>query len=101
MSFDKLVRDNIPNIIEQSGRIAKFRVMNDEEYKTELIKKLQEEVDEFKESENIEELADILEVIYALAKAKGSSVKEVENIRIHKAEERGSFDKKIFLMKNN
>jgi len=94
----KLVRDKIPEIIEKNNEKAITRIATDEEYKLELIKKLKEEIDEFAESGEIEELADILEVVYAISKHKNISLEELEKKRIKKAEERGSFDKKIILM---
>ncbi len=81
MSFNKLVRDRIPDIIKESGHTPYYRIMNDDEYWNELVKKLQEEVDEFVESGNIEELADILEVVYSIALAKKITKEELENIR--------------------
>lgn len=97
MSFNKLVRDKIPKIIESEGRTCKYRVLSQEEYLIELKKKLQEEVNEFLESDNPEELADILEVLYALGSAVGSSEKEIDQIREKKAEKRGAFKDRIYL----
>ena len=99
MSFNKLVRDKIPEIIKKEGRLCKYRIMDKEEYIRELRKKLKEEVQEFLESGNKEELADILEVVYALSKAQNCSEEELNNIRKLKIENRGAFDKKIFLEK--
>ncbi len=101
MSFNKLVRDRIPDIIKESGHTPYYRIMNDDEYWNELVKKLQEEVDEFVESGNIEELADILEVVYSIALTKKITKEELENIREEKKNERGSFDNKIFLIKKD
>ena len=97
--YNKLVRDKIPAIIEGNGETAVTRVLSDEEYKAELITKLQEEVKEFLESEETEELADIVEVIYGLLNYKGMSIDEFEKIRIAKAQKRGGFLDKIFLEK--
>lgn len=97
MSFNKLVRDKIPEIIEIEGRKCKYHVLDDDEYVKELKKKLNEEVIEFLESDNPEELADILEVVYALGKANRCSEKEINEIRDRKAAKRGAFEKKIFL----
>ncbi len=91
MSGDKLVRDNLPEIYKDKT----YHVANDSEYHRELIKKLQEEVDEFKESEEVEELADILEVVYAIANFKEVSAEELNKIREKKAEQKGRFEKKI------
>jgi len=87
----KLVRDKIPEMFN----FANIRVANDEEYRRFLLEKLQEEVDEFKQDLNIEELADILEVVHAISKHKGTSIRDLEELRIKKAEIRGSFDKRI------
>ena len=97
MSFNKLVRDKIPEIIEKEGRKCKYHILDDDEYVKELKKKLNEEVIEFLESDNPEELADILEVVYALGKANCCSEKEINEIRNRKATKRGAFEKKIFL----
>ena len=67
MSYIKLVRDNIPDVIIASGQTPITRVLSDKEYIDELFKKLGEEYEEFLEARNLEELADMLEVIYALA----------------------------------
>ena len=98
-TFNKLVRDKIPAIIENNGEVAVTRVLSDEEYKTELITKLQEEVKEFLDSEETEELADIVEVIYGLLNYKGVSIQEFEKIRLNKVQKRGGFQDKIFLEK--
>ena len=95
--YNKLVRDNIPEIIRNSGETAHILFLDDVSYLKELRKKLLEETNEFLESEEIVELADILEVIEALAKAKGSSLDEIMNLKIKKSIKNGSFDKKLFL----
>lgn len=87
----KLVRDKIPELFN----FKNIYVADDSEYSQALISKLQEEVNEFKKDNNAEELADIIEVIHAIAKNKGISVQEVEKIREKKANERGKFDNKI------
>ncbi|MBL3284209.1 Nucleoside triphosphate pyrophosphohydrolase [Rickettsiales endosymbiont of Paramecium tredecaurelia] len=93
----KLVRDEIPKIIEKTGRGCNVRVLDEEEYFLELKKKLVEEVDEFLAETNLEELADIVEVIYALAKAIGHDVKKLDSMRRKKKSERGAFEQKLFL----
>ena len=95
--YNKLVRDKIIDIIEADGRIAKYRILDDNEYRQELNKKLQEEVKEYLEDNNVEELADIVEVIYGILNSMDVSIKEFEKIRINKQEKRGAFDKKIYL----
>ena len=97
--YNKLVRDKIIDIIEADGRIAKYRILDDNEYRQELNKKLQEEVKEYLEDNNVEELADIIEVIYGILNSMDVSIKEFEKIRINKQEKRGAFEKKIYLEK--
>lgn len=95
--YNKLVRDKITDIITADGRIAKYRILDDNEYRQELNKKLQEEVKEYLEDNNVEELADIVEVIYGILNSMDVSIKEFEKIRINKQEKRGAFEKKIYL----
>lgn len=95
--YNKLVRDKILDIIEADGRIAKYRILDDNEYRQELNKKLQEEVKEYLEDNNVEELADIVEVIYGILSSMNVSIQEFEKIRINKQEKRGAFEKKIYL----
>lgn len=95
--YNKLVRDNIPEIIRNSGETPHISFLDDASYLKELRKKLLEETKEFLESEEIVELADILEVIEALAKAKGSSLDEIMNLKIKKSIKNGAFDKRLFL----
>lgn len=95
--YDKLVRDNIPEIMINKGCKPVTRVLDDEEYLNELNKKLLEEVNEYLTDNNIEELADIKEVFNSILKAKGISIDELERVRLDKAEKRGSFNEKIFL----
>ena len=95
--YNKLVRDKITDIIEADGRIAKYRILDENEYRRELNKKLQEEVKEYLEDNNVEELADIVEVIYGILNSMDVSIKEFEKIRINKQEQRGAFEKKIYL----
>lgn len=95
--YNKLVRDKITNIIEAEGRIVKYRILDNDEYKQELNKKLQEEVKEYLEDNNVEELADIVEVIYGILNSMNVSIQEFEEVRINKQERRGAFEKKIYL----
>lgn len=87
--YNKLVRDKIPEIMISNGAKPVVRELSDEEYSVELNKKLQEEVTEYLESENIEELADIQEVILAILKLKGVSEEDLEKTRIDKVLKRG------------
>ena len=96
--FNKLVRDKIPDIIRAQGEMAFTRVLEIEEYKKHLDKKLDEEIKEYRTDHNLEELADILEVIYALCKADGHTIEELHALRKNKYDERGGFDDRIFLI---
>ena len=95
--YNKLVRDKIPEIIEASGKTCETEILSDEEYLQMLDKKLDEELAEYYKDQNIEELADLLEVLYAMAKAKGYSIEELHHVRIEKQKIRGGFDMKILL----
>ena len=97
ISYHKLVRDRIPQIIEAGGKRCVWSVLSDEDYLALLDEKLNEELAEYQESKSLEELADLLEVIRAVAAARGSSIAEVEAIRRDKAAKRGGFEKKILL----
>ena len=90
IEYHKLVRDQIPEIIEKDG-------LSKEDYITLLDQKLNEELAEYQESKSMEELADLLEVMSAVAAARGSSIEEVEKIRVRKKEKRGGFEKRILL----
>lgn len=95
--YDKLVRDKIPNIIRSGGEEYVVEFVNDSR-KAELLEaKLQEEVGEFLEDKNLEELADIMEVIFGLAKSLGYSEEELIDKRNEKREERGGFDSGVVL----
>ncbi len=96
--YNKLVRDKIPEIIQQDGKKCETRILNNEEYIEMLDAKLDEEMAEYHKDQNLEELADILEVVYSVAKARGYSVDALENLRKEKAEKRGGFDDKIMLL---
>lgn len=96
-THNKLIRDKIPEIIEASGRILVIRTLDDTEYLTELDRKLNEECAEYQADKNLEELADMLEVIYAIAEARGHSLEELEQVRAEKAAKRGGFKKRIYL----
>ena len=98
IKYNKLVRDKIPEIISNHRKIPITRILTEEEYQSELRKKLREEVDEFEDSGKAEELADILEVIYALAALDGVSQNELNQIREIKRIERGGFEQRILLI---
>jgi len=94
---NKLVRDKIPEIIEKSGKKAITHTLTQEEYLSELDRKLNEECAEYQADKSLEELADMLEVMYAVAEARGYSVAELEQVRAEKAEKRGRFADRIYL----
>lgn len=96
ITYNKLVRDKIPQIIALDGKEAVTRILDDDEYLKELIKKLGEEYEEFKQDISLTELADIQEVILALADMIASR-QELEETRKLKVEIRGAFKDKIFL----
>ncbi len=94
-TYEKLVRDGIPAILDKKGIPYEKRIASDAEYRTELIKKLVEEAAEFAEQGDPEELADVLEVIEALRKLP--EYVDAETLRLVKREERGGFDERIIL----
>lgn len=94
-SYNKLVRDKIPEILDTKGVSYELRIASDTEYRAELIKKLSEEAQEFAEAGDPEEFADFLEVAAALRQL--TEYANVEEIRLKKREERGGFDKRIIL----
>lgn len=95
--YNKLVRDKIPEIIESKGGYCRTEILDEQAYLEELQKKLDEEVAEYRQDDTIEELADIVEVVYALVKAHGITFSHFESVRKKKKEERGGFEKRIFL----
>ena len=96
-TYNKLVRDKIPSIIEKNNEKPNTRVLSDEEYIKELNIKLQEEMKEYLDSGDVEELADLEEVLRAVLDYKKVSYEEFEGIRKAKVEKRGAFKDKIFL----
>jgi predicted house-cleaning noncanonical NTP pyrophosphatase (MazG superfamily) len=98
MIYNKLVRDKIPAIIESQGQIPHTRILTPEEYTAALARKLDEEVGEFHAEQNLEELADILEVVYALAENLGHSKEELQAVYQRKHDARGGFRDRIYLI---
>ena len=98
MKYNKAIRDKIPEIIQKDGYSCSVKPLPDEQFLEHLEKKISEEVAEYQNDKNPEELADILEVIYRIAQLKGVSKEKLEKIRIKKSEERGGFDKNLFLI---
>ena len=97
IQYNKLVRDRILEIIESSGKTCKVEILSDEDYLSMIDAKLDEELTEYHKDQNIEELADLMEVIYAAAIARGYSIEQLEQVRAQKAKKRGGFEKKILL----
>jgi len=93
--YNKLVRDKIPEILDNKGIAYEKRVATTEEYKFELIRKLGEEIVEFTVAGDIEELADIAEVMEALKKLPEYS--DLEAVRVQKREVKGGFEQRIIL----
>ena len=96
--YNKLVRDRIPEIIEGSGAKCNTKILSDDEYLKMVDAKLDEELAEYHADQNIEELADLLELIRAAALARGYTLDELEAVRAEKAKKRGGFNEKIFLI---
>lgn len=96
-TYNKLVRNKISDIIKSQGNSCKLRILSDTDFLIQLEQKLSEEVSEYKRSKSIDELADILEILYTLTNKLGYTIGELEAARLKKLEERGGFDKRIFL----
>ena len=100
--YNKLVRDRIPEIIEMSGQTLTSRILDEDDYLIEINRKMHEELAEYEEArtneDSIEELADLLELIYAAANTYGTTIEELEKIRLDKAKKRGGYDERIFLV---
>lgn len=95
--YNKLVRDRIPEIIDADGKTCIWEILSDKEYLRLLDEKLNEELAEYQQSKSLEELADLLEVMYSVVKARGWTLEQLEQVRAGKAVERGGFEKKILL----
>lgn len=96
--YNKLVRDKIPQIIAAQGEHPCIRILEEEEYRILLEQKLDEEVGEYHRDKNSEELADILEVVFALASSIGCTREELMDIYEQKHTARGGFQERIFLI---
>jgi len=95
MKNKKLIRDNIDDIIDKKGIDYKTHIADNKEYEEALVLKLKEEVEEFSNEQNEEELADILEVIHAIIDFKKFKLNDIEKIRKEKAAKNGTFKKRI------
>ena len=96
-TYNKLVRDRIPEIIESDGKTCVTETLSDARYLEMLDAKLNEELAEYQESKSLEELADLLEVLQAVVLARGWTWEQLEEVRQKKAAKRGGFEKKILL----
>lgn len=97
MVYNKLVRDRIPEIIAAAGKSCTTEILSEQDYLQMLDAKLDEELAEYHKDQNIEELADLLEVIRAVAVAREYTLEELERVRAEKAAKRGGFEKRILL----
>ena len=95
--YHKLVRDLIPEIVEADGKTCVCETLSDKEYLCLLNQKLNEELAEYQESKSLEELADLLEVMQDVVKARGCTMEQLESLRAEKAAKRGGFEKKLLL----
>ncbi|OJD58706.1 phosphoribosyl-ATP pyrophosphohydrolase [Bacillus sp. N35-10-4] len=100
-TYNKLIRNKIPQIIKANGKTPTTRILSEDEYIKEICKKTEEELTEYLEAttkeHKLEELSDLLELINALAEYEGATLEEIDKIRRKKAEERGGFQNRIFL----
>ncbi|MEK3883650.1 nucleoside triphosphate pyrophosphohydrolase [Paenibacillus sp. PL2-23] len=101
-TYNKLVRDNIPQVIEATGKTFRTRILDDAEYRVELHTKLREEMNEYLSAMNsadaLEELADLLEVVRALSVIHCSTPDALEALRAQKAAKRGGFQERVYLI---
>ena len=98
-SYNKLVRDLIPEVIKKSGKECDIEIANMEQRRELLEAKLMEEVNEYLEDKNLEELADVMEVLFGLAHNLGYSEDDLLKKREEKLKERGGFKEGVVLKK--
>ncbi|MGE6486917.1 nucleoside triphosphate pyrophosphohydrolase [Paenisporosarcina sp. NPDC076898] len=100
--YNKLVRDGIPSIIKAKNQKFRMNILDTDQHAIEIMNKLVEELTEYQEAptneDAVEELADLLELIYAVLPLHGSSIEELEKVRLAKREKRGGFDKGFYLI---
>ena len=96
--YHKLVRDRIPEIIESTGKTCRTEVLDDRAYLALLDEKLGEELAEYQQSESLEELADLLEVMEAVVSARGYTWEQLLAVKAEKKAARGGFEDKLLLM---
>lgn len=96
-TYNKLVRDRIPDIVKQDGKRAAFRYLEEDEVIVQLFNKLSEETAELQDAQNVEEVADVIEVLFAIAQRYGYDEQQTLE-RVHqKRQQRGGFQKGILL----
>lgn len=100
VTMGKLVRDRIPEIIKADGKKPIIEILSSEDYLKELDRKLSEEVAEYQADKSIEEMADVLEVLFAICEARGYSVEELLQMREDKREKRGGFKNRVYWVGN-
>ena len=98
MKYNKLIRDLIPDIVRAKGQICITEVLSEEKYLEMIDAKLDEELAEYHKDQNLEELADLMEVIYAAAEARGYTREQLEHVRAAKETEKGAFRKRLLLL---
>lgn len=96
--YNKAVRDKIPEIIQKSGSECNIKVLSDPEFLPLLEKKLHEELEEYESSKSVEELTDLIEIIYRIAELRGTPNEALDKMRFAKREKRGGFDKNLYLI---
>lgn len=96
--YNKAIRDNIPEIIIESGSEPTVEILSDENFLEELEKKLDEEIKEYKESKKVEELCDLIEIAYRIAELKGITEDQLNHRRNKKNIKRGKFENNLFLV---
>ena len=100
-TYNKLIRDKIPEIIKKDNAIPKISILNDEQFAIALKEKLVEEAKELLEAKTSEEilneLSDVLELVESITTNNKLTITEVEKQKLVKKEKRGGFEKKLFL----
>lgn len=98
VTYNKAIRDKIPEIIQKSGYDYNIKTLSDDEFLSKLEEKLVEELEEYQESRSVEELVDILEVIYRISELKGTTKTQLDELKEKKLQERGAFKDNLFLI---
>lgn len=96
-TYNKLIRDKNVKLMEDKGCKVTYEILDEKRYGQELDKKLKEEVGEYLEDYSIEEMADVMEVIYAILKYRGITMEEVDKVRLEKQKRKGGFERRVYL----